>query len=284
MSVAISGYARYRQVVSQLMSGEEQLPSLPTLTLEIRRALRSSEVSMEVLSRLIGRDPALTALLIKYSSSALNRTPRKPKTLRDMLQVLGVGQVDRITMVHSIQSLFTLHSPGHKKLFMEAWERLILQASICAFLATRLGHVQPEHALLASLLSELGSLALLSAFKDDEVPSRELYLSLSHEYSRSLGLVLLRKWAVDEEYVEVLRQSGNWSERGAYQLGVVDLVNLARYHSLRAFDPGLELPPLRGVAAYNKLLPPHNLLDSNGLLQLVGANREAIATLAELMR
>src|SRR3989344_4064202 len=274
MSAVLSGYARYRQVVSQLMSGEEQLPSLPALTLEIRRALRSPDISLEVLSKLISRDPALAALLIKYSSSALTRTRRGPKTLKDVMQVLGVGQVDRITMVHSIQSLFTLHSAAHKKLFKEAWERLILQACICAFLASRASHVQPEQALLASLMSELGSLAIFSALKDDVEPSRELYLNLCNEYSKSLGIVLLRKWAVDEELVEIVRHSGDWSEKGAYQMELIDLVNLARYHRLKGFDHVTDLPPLQSLTGYGKLVPPYNQLDINGGLQVLSVHRE----------
>lgn len=284
MSAVLSGYARYRQVVSQLMSGEEQLPSLPALTLEIRRALRSPDISLEVLSKLVSRDPALAALLIKYSSSALNRTRRGPKTLKDVMQVLGVGQVDRITMVHSIQSLFTLHSAAHKKLFKEAWERLILQACICAFLASRASHVQPEQALLASLMSELGSLAIFSALKDDVEPSRELYLNLCNEYSKSLGIVLLRKWAVDEELVEIVRHSGDWGIKGAYQMELIDLVNLARYHRLKGFDHVSDLPPLQSLTGYGKLLPPYNQLDINGGLQVLSVHREEIDALADMLR
>lgn len=285
MSAVLSGYARYRQVVTQLMSGEEQLPSLPALTLEIRKALRSPDISLEALSKLISRDPALAALLIKYSSSPLNRTRRGPKTLKDVMQVLGVGQVDRITMVHSIQSLFTLHSAAHKKLFMEAWERLILQACICGFLASRLGKVQPEQALLASLMSELGSLAILSAFKDDAVPSRDLYLQLCQEYSKSLGVILLRKWAVDEELVAIVRNSGNWEEGGVgYHMELIDLVNLARYHRLKGFDHVTDLPPLQSLAGFGKLLPPYNQLDINGGLQLITVHREEIDALADMLR
>lgn len=39
MVAEASDYSIYRRVVSQLMQGQEQLPSLPTLTLDIRRAL-----------------------------------------------------------------------------------------------------------------------------------------------------------------------------------------------------------------------------------------------------
>ena len=68
---ATSDYAIYRQVVTQLMSGEEQLPSLPAITLEIRRALSDPEVTLAQLNRLISRDPALSAILMKYGAPAL---------------------------------------------------------------------------------------------------------------------------------------------------------------------------------------------------------------------
>ena len=118
MSEAASDYAIYRQVVTQLMSGEEQLPSLPSITLEIRRALSNPEVTLTQLSRLIGRDPALSAILMKHASSALLRTQQAPKSLLDVLRVLGMAQIGRLTMLHSVKSLFVLHSPAHKKLFV----------------------------------------------------------------------------------------------------------------------------------------------------------------------
>ena len=121
-----SDYAVYRQVVSQLLHDQEQLPSLPMLTLEIRRALAAPEVSMSHLLALIGKDPALSALLMKYASSPLQRTRVAPKTLQDVLRVLGLQQVDRVVMVHSIKSLFTLQSAAHKQLFVAAWQRLTL--------------------------------------------------------------------------------------------------------------------------------------------------------------
>ena len=109
MSEAASDYAIYRQVVTQLMSGEEQLPSLPTITLDIRRALSDPEVTLVQLSRLISRDPALSAILMKYASSALLRTQQPPKSLLDVLRVLGMAQVEQTlrkagyTQIHEIE-------------------------------------------------------------------------------------------------------------------------------------------------------------------------------------
>lgn len=285
MAVEVSDYSIYRRVVSQLMQGQEQLPSLPALTLEIRRALSDGQASLGALARLVSRDPALAALLMKHASCALYRHPVAPRTLQEVIVLLGVGEVDRITMVHSIKSLFTLHSPAHKRLFMEVWERLVLKASTCAMLARLLGQVAPEHALLASLLSEVGTLAVLSAFKDEEqIPSGELYYKLCREYSKSLGVIVLKKWAVDDEYIGVIRGAGDWGASSGWGLELIDLVNLALFHAIKERDALAELPQLVELAAYHKLRPPLNFICDNGELELVVSHRADIHAIAATLR
>lgn len=276
-----SDYSIYRQVVSQLMQGEEQLPSLPALTLDIRQALSDERVGLAVLVRLIGRDPALSALLMKHACCALYRHAQAPRTLQEVIVLLGLAEVDRITMLHSIKSLFTLHSPAHKRLFVEVWQRLAFKAGTCAQLARLLGQVAPEHALLASLLSEVGTLAVLSAFKDEAaIPSSELYYKLCREYSKSLGVIVLKKWAVDEEYIEVIRQAGNWGFSAGHGLLLVDLINLALFHAIKQQNPLAGLPPLAELAAYRKLLPPLNGVSAEGELALVVEHQAEIQAIA----
>ena len=281
----VSEYSIYRRVVSQLMQGEEQLPSLPAITLDIRRALGDAQVPMTALVRLISRDPALSALLMKHASCALYRHSHAPKTLSDVIVLLGMGEVDRITMVHSIKSLFTLHSPAHKRLFVEAWGRLVLKASTCALLARLLGHVAPQHALLASLLSEVGTLAVLSAFKDASTPPcYELYSKLCREYSKSLGVIVLKKWAVSDEYIGVIRNAGNWQCSSSPSIELLDLVNLALYHALKERHSDVGLPPLEELAAYRKLRPPQDFIGENGELGVMVDHREDIHAIADTLR
>lgn len=282
LSQEISDYSIYRRVVSQLMQGQEQLPSLPSITLEIRHALSSQAVSLPALVKLISRDPALSALLMKHACSSLYRKCKQPQSLQDVIQLLGLLEVDRITMVHSVKSLFTLHSPAHKRLFVDAWGRLVVKASTCAMLARLLSRITPEHALLASLLSEVGTLAVLSAFKDEAViPSSELYYKLCREYSKPLSVIVLKKWAVDSEYIDVIRETGHWHFSKSQSLDLLDLVNLALYHALKERHIPTQLPPLQELAAYQKILPPQDFIGENGELSLVINHRGDIQAIAD---
>ncbi|UTW06256.1 HDOD domain-containing protein [Pseudomonas benzenivorans] len=285
METKQSDYSVYRDLIAQLMSDQEQLPSLPTLTWKIRRALAAPEVSISQLVELIGQDPALSALLMKYASSALLRSRMAPKTLQDVLRVLGLQQVDRVVMVHSVKSLFTLHSAEHKQLFMEAWHRLTLKASVCAFLARMVGRIPADHAVLACLLSEVGSLAVLSAFKSKElVPTQTRYYKLCRAYSKSLGVMLLKKWAVDDAYVQIIRDVGNWTLQRQRQIELIDLVNLGLYHTVKDTDPAADLPRLSELAGFGKLTPPDDEMDEDGCLLLVSQHWDEIHSIAAALR
>ncbi len=285
LSAAESDYSIYRKVVTQLMNGEEQLPSLPMITLDIRRALADPNVTVARLKQVISKDPALSALLMKHASSIMFRSSQPPKTLEDVIRKLGLQEVDRVTLVHSLKSLFTLHSAAHKQLFIGVWGRLTRQAAISAVLARPLGFSSPDHAMLASLLCDVGELAVLSAFKDaSQVPTPEVFARLCREYGQSLGVIVLQKWSVDQGYIEIVRGARRWDLDSGGRLGLIDLVNLGLYHAQRDEGRITQLPAIDQLAAYRKLAPPLDSLDAGGGLALVGAQQDAIQRMASLLR
>ena len=287
MANAYADYSIYREVVAQLMQGSEQLPSLPSITLDIRRALARPDISFNALSKQLAKDPSLSAMLLKYASSPLYCQPQNHQqqalhSLLDVVRLLGLKQVERVTMLHSVQSLFTLHSALHKRLFVDAWHRMVLKASISTFIAQHMAPKLADEVLLASLLSEIGTLGVLSAFKNrEETPPVEVYVSLGREYSKSLGIIMLKKWQVNEEFIQVIRRSGDWYAGLSEPLGLVDLVNLGLYHALRVRRAGADLPPLPKLASFQKMHSPFNGLSEQGGLTLVMQHLPEIRALAQ---
>lgn len=280
-----SDYAVYRQLVAQLMQGNEVLPSLPSLTLKIRTALHDPSTTNLEIEQLISRDPALSALLLKHASSALYRQERSAENLRDVINLLGMKQLTAITMAHSVKSLFTLCSAAYKKLFIDAWGRLVIKAATCSVMARKIGRIAPEHALLASLLSEVGSLVLLSAFRmNDEPPSSETYYRLCREFSKSLGILLLKRWGIEGEYVQIIRQTGDWFAREDERLQTIDLVNLSLHFAIQERDGSIVLPPLTEITAYKKLPMPFNQLDEQGHLKIITDHQYDIQDVAQMLR
>ena len=282
MDLITTDYDIYREIVAELMSDQEQLPELPKITLDIRAALAQPNTSVSSFSALIARDPSLSSVLMRFAPSVMLHSHMPPQTLFDVVRLLGMTQVERIAMVNSVKNLFTPQSMGHKRLFMGAWERVIAKASTSAFLARALGKVAPDNALLASFLSEVGTMAVLSAFKSrEQALSPEIYVALCREYSKTLGEILLQKWEVGDEYVQVVRKTGVWHADKDERFGLIDVVNLGLYHSLKARMTTNRLPPLTELSAYKKLTPPNNAISDTSELEVVVMKRRDIRLIAD---
>src|SRR5690554_7402073 len=121
-------YAVYRTVIKHVLSDSERLPSLPTITLRVRKALSEPNTDAQSLAQLIGKDPALSALLMKSASSPFYRRAVAPKTLTEVIALLGFANVNNMVMIHSMRNLFVLRSSVMKTLFRHSWQRLVIKA------------------------------------------------------------------------------------------------------------------------------------------------------------
>lgn len=275
-------YNIYSIVISQVMREQEQLPSLPSLTLKIRTAIADPNASSDSLAEMISIDPSLCALLMKTAASPLYKRQVPAQSIQDVIVLLGLQEVDRVAMLHSVRSLFTLHDPQLSKLFKLSWQRMVLKASMSTFLAKYLGYRPTGQVTMAALLSEVGTLAVLSAFRGlEHQPDTEVFFKLSKEYSKSLGIILLKKWDLQEDYIEVLRNLGKWHLPSEGKLNLLDIENLGLYHSICVLDANTDLPPLDSLPAYQKLDSAHRHISSNHQLTMISLHRQEIMTLAK---
>jgi HD-like signal output (HDOD) protein len=283
VDVVNSDYASYKSAVSALLNKPENLPRLPSITQDIRHALVRSDSCVNSLSKLIERDTELSQLLLRYASSVMMHNHMPPQTVFDVVRILGMAQVERVTMLHAVKSLFSGNTQAYTRIFAASWDRLINKASMSALIAKKVGGVAPDYALLGSLLSEVGTLAVLSVFKSGDlpVPDRETYVALCREFAKSLGIVLLQDWEIDEEYIQLVRQVGNWQAAEHDAFGLIDIINLGLYHSLKARMTATRLPPITHLCAYQKLSAKHNAITDTNELEVVVIHRDEIRAIAD---
>lgn len=283
MDVVDGEYAEYKSALAQFISDQAELPLLPAVAQDIRHALARSDSCAHNLSKLIEFDPQLSQLLLRYASSVTMSNHVAPQSIFDAVRILGMSQVERITMLHSVKSLFSGNTQAYTRLFAASWHRLITKASMSALIAKHIGFPAPDNALLGSLLSEVGTLAVLSVFKSGAlpVPSAEIYISLSREFAKTLGIALLEKWELDSDYIRLVRQVGNWQAAEHEPMGLIDVVNLGLYHSLKARMTANRLPPISHLVAYQKLSDKHNAITDTNELELIVMHRDEIRAIAD---
>ena len=283
MTVVDSDYLGYKSAVSALLDNPENFPRLPAITQNIRQALVRSDSSVNSLSKLIECDLELSQLLLRYASSVMMHNHMPPQTVFEVVRILGMAQVERITMLHAVKTLFSGHTQAYTRIFAASWDRLVDKASMSAFIAKKVGQVAPDYALLGSVLSEIGTLAVLYVFKSGDlpVPDRETYVNLCREFAKNLGIALLQDWAMDEEYIRLVKQVGNWQAAEDEPFGLIDDVNLGLYHSLKVRMTANRLPPITHLAAYQKLPEKYNAITDTNELELVVMGRDDIRAIAD---
>ncbi len=279
-------FAIYRKAIEQVMQGEERLPSLPNMTFQIRRAASDPNTTISKLCSLIGTDPSLSVVIMRHSSSPVFRTLEQARDLESAVRLMGIAHVANIIMAHSLKSLFINNNPQLKALFAISWKRQALKASMSRFLASTIPGQSADEAFISSLLSEVGTLAILSSLSGvKEVPDQRTYLTLCRHYSKSLATIILRRWDLDPKYIEITKECGNWSAADssspAGAMSTLDVVNLSLYHSVCLLKPDHNLPALTGLACFQRLPERQQQLDERGLLNVISQNLKQIVAAAQ---
>lgn len=270
-------YSIYKTVIQEVLHDSERLPSLPNITMKIRQEIGKDSATAESLAHLVSKDPSLSALLVKCASSPLFRRAVAPKTLVDVIGLLGFNQVSNLVMLHSVRSLYAMRNSKSKKLFGLTWKRLVVKTAVAMFLAKKLYYHPLDQVPMATLLTEVGSLSVLSAILEtNEVPDQDTYIELCRHYSKSLGTILLKKWNVDPIFIEINRQSGLWEQQSGEELELIDIVNLAIYNTVLLTNKHPSLPPLQSLMAYQKLPLPLQELKSPHHLTFVYEHKQEI--------
>ncbi len=279
-------YEIYRNVIKRVLADQESLPSLPAITLKIRQAISDESTTVDKLVKIISTDPALSTLLMKYASSPAFKTAKPANTLNSLISLMGFSTVNKIVMTHSVSSLFINRNPQLKKLYTISRNRQLVKAGYSIFLAQQLGYRPTDEVLMVSFLSEVGTLALLAALEEEvQIPDAATYFELCRRYSKSLGIVLLTKWQIDENLINAVKLIGQWNNSPKGQLALLDIVNLGLFHTVirTSKSKKTSLPAVSDIAAFKKLMPQYRAVDNIGQLSLVSENQKQIDDLIRSM-
>ena len=197
------------------------LPPLSQVGLEIARLGERDDLSASDLARLISKDPALAAKVLRIANSPFYGLRTQVKTLDHAIMVLG-----QISIV-SICAAFTLlgalkmpHAVGHERYESQALRsHSVLTAILARWLAQRFAspHVPVEDSFFGGLLHDIGELGIavyygkhLGAIREyeQEHPEAACYqaehaiLGFDHQ---ELGAEVLHYWHLPHLYIEIAR-------------------------------------------------------------------------------
>ena len=277
--------ALFQEVLARALSDQLRFPSLPDVAMSVRAAISDDSTTCDSLKAIIAKDPALTAYLLKAASSPLYRRAVPPKTLSDVVGLLGFAATNNLVMIHSTSKLVELKTPVAKELFSQTWERLIVKTGVASFLAQHLKYRPIEQVQLAMLLTEVGSLSVLSAMLEtSETPDADIYFQMCRQYSKRLGAAVLTQWGIDQTIINLVRDCGKWDVTWCDELNLLDIANLSLYITVQLTANNPSLPDIESLAAFEKIPESLRGCSKPNQLDLITDDKEEIQTIISAFR
>ena len=232
-----------------------ELPSLPDLALKIGKAIDDRNNDNEDIARLIQLDPSLTARIISVVNSAAFGGLNKITSTAQATARLGRKKVRSLVYSCLLKSIFKVKSTTLKKRMESLWQHSASVAALSYVMGRETPGIDPEQALLAGLVHDIGAVAVIGGInKYPVLANREAVMNLAISSLRmEAGVRTLKQWKLQNEFAEVVRNSSNWYRIGSAIPDNTDVVILARMHALIGTPEQADLPRIDDVPAFSKL-------------------------------
>ena len=222
----------------QIIEELDNIESIPATVTKVYKFLKNSdEVDFKELVRLIEYDPSLTTNILKYANSAYYGFKYKITNLHQALIRVGTDKIFDLVMAASVGPILKKGVKGYDLPRGKLWEHSIGVAIGAERLSTELKIPAPGYLFTAGLLIDIGKIVLGSFVDIDAQPiiklAFEKHIPFDVAERRILGIdhaevgaLLLEKWGIPEEIVEVEKWH-HQPDRFEGDKTVVDLVHAA---------------------------------------------------------
>jgi len=236
-----------------LMLDSIKLPSLPEVAQRIQTVFHDDNSGAEDLAGIIMTDPAITGKLIKIANSPVYQGVATTNTLQAAVVRLGMETTCKLVMAYAANELFKSQSQSVIDRMEKLWTHSRKVAAISRVLAQSSGLFDPEQAMLAGLMHDLGVIVIVEYLQQHESSADSNMIEDTIKIMRpQVTGLLMRKWNFSDEMVTVAEESEQWFRNARKDADLCDLVIVAQYHSLMGSTEMGSMPPISTIPAFSK--------------------------------
>ncbi len=153
----------HMQVANAAVKQLSHIATLPEVTLGIIELVENPNSSAQDLNELIGRDPALSARILKVVNSAFYGLPRQIGSINRAISMLGLNAVKNIAIAASLAKLFRGGALCDRFDAKELWDHSIAVATAARLLAKEARMSSGDEAFLGGLMHDIGIMVALQS-------------------------------------------------------------------------------------------------------------------------
>jgi len=231
------------------------LPSLPDIAIRVGQAVTAEDSDARKVAKLIETDLAMSAKLIKASNSAFYGRPKQVTTLPEAVVRLGMNTTHKLVMSFALRELFRSTSTHLVRRLNSLWEHSRQIAAICHLLAKKSKGFNPDLALLAGLVHDIGVLVIINYAKDfhnSEDGPEQLNEAIT-KMRGQIGSKVLTSWDFPEELISAADEAEYWTRDTGQKPDYADLVIAAQALSFIEGEFLDIIPPPHEIPALVKL-------------------------------
>lgn len=245
----------FEQLYQAYHAKQLELPPMPEVALQIKKMADDPDVDIPSVARVVQSDPAVAGAIMHAANSPLFRGSSPVTTLKDAVVRLGLKTTRNLAMSLAMRATFQTNIPSVKQRLRQVWERSVTVSALSYAIARRCGaKLDPERALLAGLLHDIGSVPILNYIAKHKLEhTPEEIDEILAKLRTMVGVLVLNYWGFDQELITVVEESRDWARDDRTEPDYCDLVLVAQLWSDLGTPQGATLPALAQVPAVRRL-------------------------------
>jgi HD-like signal output (HDOD) protein len=154
----------FKSIAAQAGRGELTFPTSVDATLKLQRALSDPDLHIDEAARMVQAEPLLAARIVAIANSvAYNRSGTAITNVRAAVQRVGFRPLNALAAAVIVRQLDSkITQPELRAKADQLWKHSAHVAALSQVIARRVTHVDPETALFAGIVHEVGGFYLLS--------------------------------------------------------------------------------------------------------------------------
>ncbi len=272
-----------QQCCQALKEGKLPLPTIPDISIKIRRAINDSRANNSRIAKVVQMDPVITARLIQISNSPLYRGRRRIESCPEALTRLGLKVAQHLITSFALKAVFKAKTRSIQKQMNELWHHSSYVAAISAVLAHKTPGFDPDRAMLAGLVHDIGTVPILifaDTYRDLLEDPEDLPKTIARMQAR-VGSAIMRKWHFPDDFEKVTLQAEDWWRDPNPTPDYVDLVLVSQLHSFVGTPQIRNYPRIDEIPAYGKLLAGQ--LDADTSMGILETAKEEIWQIQKML-
>lgn len=216
---------------SDIRANRLVLPALPEIALRTRRLLDNPQSTANQIAQAISADAVMSTRLLRLANSPLYRTRQQIDDIRTAVTRLGIATVRSMVTSLAMEQIYQhkLASPAKKRYLVRNWEHGMMVAALSFVISERFTRLNPDEAMLAGLIHDIGKLPileyidLLSDFSNDAATLDHILESLHPR----VGALILANWNFPEALITVAAEHEELMRAPAGAADYTDVVIVA---------------------------------------------------------